>query len=62
MTMEELSMNEIVKLIVPMVMIGIAFMVRKNDRMEGRLIKWWVLLVLGIILLVFRLVRLFHII
>jgi F0F1-type ATP synthase assembly protein I len=60
--MDELTTNEILKLIVPIVMIGIAFMVRKNDKMEGRLIKWWVLLVLGIILLIFRLVRLFHII
>lgn len=58
--MEELTTNEILKLIVPVVMIGIAFMVRKNDKMEGRIIKWWVLLVLGIILLIFRLVKLFY--
>jgi hypothetical protein len=58
--MEELTTEEILKLIVPIVMIGIAFLVRKNDKMEGRFIKWWVLLVLGIILLIFRLVRLFY--
>ena len=62
MNIEELTTDEILKLIVPIVMIGIAFMVRKNDKMEGRIIKWWVLLILGIILLVFRLVRLFDIV
>ena len=60
--MEGLTTEEILKLIVPIVMIGIAFMVRKNDKMEGRIIKWWVLLVLGIILLIFRLVKLFYVV
>ncbi len=56
-----LTTDEILKLIVPIVMIAIAFMVRKNNRFEGRIIKWWVLLILGVILLIFRLVRIFYI-
>jgi hypothetical protein len=57
----ELTTDEILKLIVPIVMIGIALMVRKNSRYEGKIIKWWVLLILGLILLIFRLVKMFYI-
>lgn len=57
-----LSTDEILKLIVPIVMIGIALLVRKNTRYEGKIIKWWVLLILGIILLIFRLIRIFYLI
>ena len=38
------------KLLIPIVMIGMAFFVRRNKGLEGRIIKWWVLLVLGMIL------------
>jgi hypothetical protein len=58
--MMELTTDEILKLTVPVVMVAIAFVVRKNRRFEGRIIKWWVLLILGLILLVLRLVRIFY--
>jgi hypothetical protein len=57
----ELTLDEILKLIVPIIMIAISLMVRKNrEKMEGKIIKWWVLLILGLILLIWRLVQLFY--
>ena len=56
----ELTTDELLKLIVPIVMIAIALMVRKNKKYEGKIIKWWVLLILGLILLIFRLVKIYY--
>ena len=58
--MEEIDIAVLFKLLIPIVMIGMAFIVRRNKRLEGRIIKWWVFLVLGMILLIFRLLRIFY--
>lgn len=55
-----LTTDELLKLIVPIVMIAISLMVRKNPKMEGKIVKWWGLLVLGLILLIFRLIQFYY--
>tara|TARA_R110001632_G_scaffold68401_1_gene160305 strand:- start:5458 stop:5631 length:174 start_codon:yes stop_codon:yes gene_type:complete len=55
-----MSTEEIFKILLPIVLIGMSFFIRKKQKYEGRIIKWWVLLVFGIILLILRLVKLFY--
>mgnify|MGYP003668710503 CR=1 FL=1 len=55
-----MSTEEIFKILLPIVLIGLSFFVRNKQKYEGRIIKWWVLLVFGIILLILRLVKFFY--
>lgn len=49
-----MTTDNIFRLLVPIVMIALSFYVKRKNRLEGKVVKWWVLLVLGIILLIFR--------
>jgi len=49
-----MNIDTVFRLLVPVVMIALSFYVRRKNQLEGKVFKWWVLLLLGVVLLFFR--------
>ncbi len=49
-----MNIDTVFRLLVPVVLIALSFYVRRKNQLEGKVFKWWVLLLLGVVLLFFR--------
>jgi len=49
-----MNIDTIFRLFIPVMLIALSFYVRRKNQLEGKVFKWWVLLLLGVVLLFFR--------